>query len=86
MRRSTFLSVLPAAAAAPLAAAAAPPRESSPPLPLYRPAGAERFIRPDVKSGDRPVGRDLAADGAWPQWKPGSEFRAIREQSAGARR
>ena len=27
------------------------------------------------------VGRDLAADGAWPRWKPGSEFLALRSKS-----
>jgi Zn-dependent M28 family amino/carboxypeptidase len=32
------------------------------------------------------IGRDLAFGGDWPQWNAGSEFRAIREQSAAARR
>ncbi len=32
------------------------------------------------------VGKDLAADGAWPQWKPGSEFAGLREQSRKLRR
>ena len=64
MRRRTFLSILPAsAAAAPLAAAAAAP-EFGPPLPLYQPAGAQRFDRPDVKSGDRPVGASFASRSA----------------------
>ena len=31
------------------------------------------------------IGRKLASDGAWPGWKPGSEFRAIREQSSDRR-
>jgi Zn-dependent M28 family amino/carboxypeptidase len=31
------------------------------------------------------VGRDLASDGAWPKWKPDSEFRAIRERTAAER-
>jgi Zn-dependent M28 family amino/carboxypeptidase len=32
------------------------------------------------------IGRELAFGRAWPDWYPGSEFRAIREQSAAARR
>lgn len=31
------------------------------------------------------IGRDLATSTRWPEWKPGSEFKAIREKSAGAR-
>jgi Zn-dependent M28 family amino/carboxypeptidase len=27
------------------------------------------------------VGKDLASDNQWPKWKPGSEFKAIREKS-----
>jgi len=30
--------------------------------------------------------RDLGNSSRWPQWKPGSEFKAVREASAGARR
>ena len=32
------------------------------------------------------MGRRLAADGAWPKWKPTSEFRAIRQQTAARRK
>jgi Zn-dependent M28 family amino/carboxypeptidase len=32
------------------------------------------------------IGRELAFGGDWPDWYPGSEFRAIRERSAAARR
>jgi len=32
------------------------------------------------------IGRDLATSTRWPQWKPGSEFKAVRDKSAAARR
>ena len=32
------------------------------------------------------IGRELANSRAWPQWRPDSEFRAIREESAAQRR
>jgi Zn-dependent M28 family amino/carboxypeptidase len=32
------------------------------------------------------LGRDAANSNLWPQWKDGSEFKAIRDESAGARR
>jgi Zn-dependent M28 family amino/carboxypeptidase len=32
------------------------------------------------------IGRALANSRAWPQWRPGSEFRAVREGSAAQRR
>jgi Zn-dependent M28 family amino/carboxypeptidase len=31
------------------------------------------------------IGDELARSAKWPQWKPGSEFKAIRDQSAAAR-
>ncbi|MEA3541610.1 MAG: M28 family metallopeptidase [Pseudomonadota bacterium] len=31
------------------------------------------------------IGRDLATSTRWPEWKPGSEFKAIRDKSVGAR-
>jgi Zn-dependent M28 family amino/carboxypeptidase len=31
------------------------------------------------------MGRDLASDGAWPDWKPDSEFRRVRDASAAKR-
>jgi Zn-dependent M28 family amino/carboxypeptidase len=31
------------------------------------------------------IGRDLATSTRWPQWKPGSEFKAVRDASAAAR-
>jgi len=32
------------------------------------------------------IGDELARSAKWPQWKPGSEFKAIRDQSAAARK
>ena len=32
------------------------------------------------------IGRDLANSTRWPEWKPGSEFKALRDQSAASRR
>ncbi|MAP44869.1 MAG: peptidase M20 [Sphingobium sp.] len=32
------------------------------------------------------IGRDLATSDRWPEWKPGSEFKAIRDKSAGGRK
>ena len=32
------------------------------------------------------IGRDLATSERWPEWKPGSEFKAIRDKSAGVRK
>jgi hypothetical protein len=32
------------------------------------------------------VGRDLADSSAWPNWSKDSEFRAVRDKSAGARK
>ncbi|MDR7155412.1 Zn-dependent M28 family amino/carboxypeptidase [Sphingobium xenophagum] len=32
------------------------------------------------------IGRDLATSTRWPQWKPGSEFKTVRDKSAAARR
>ena len=32
------------------------------------------------------MGRDIANSRAWPDWKPGSEFKAIRAETAGARK
>ena len=32
------------------------------------------------------IGRDLATSDRWPEWKPGSEFKAIRDKSAGVRK
>ncbi len=32
------------------------------------------------------IGRDLAGSSRWPQWKDGSEFKALRDSSAAARR
>ena len=32
------------------------------------------------------IGRDLATSNRWPEWKAGSEFKAIRDASAATRR
>ena len=72
MRRRQFIASIPAAAiAAPLLAqtpkapgqGGAPPPET-PVLPPYEPAGSDRFIRPDVHAGDRPVGASFASRSA----------------------
>ena len=67
MRRRTFIKTLPMAAAAGAlrveSAAAADLSENEPAteLPGFQPAGAERFIRPDVHAGDRPSGASFAS-------------------------
>jgi gamma-glutamyltranspeptidase/glutathione hydrolase len=38
--------------------------EDAAPLPPFQPAGAERFIRPDVHAGDRPAGASFASRSA----------------------
>ena len=59
MRRRTFLASLPAAAlAAPLTGRAAAAEDAPPP---GWSAGADRFMRPDVHAGDRPVGASFAS-------------------------
>jgi gamma-glutamyltranspeptidase/glutathione hydrolase len=72
LHRRQFIAALPAAAlAAPLLGqtpvgpgqgGAAPPE--TPSLPGFQPAGEERFIRPDVRAGDRPVGASFATRSA----------------------
>ncbi|MBH0014549.1 hypothetical protein I6F66_21110, partial [Pseudoalteromonas sp. NZS100_1] len=32
------------------------------------------------------IGRDLAFSARWPEWKTGSEFKAIRDKSAAVRK
>src|SRR5580698_5076295 len=58
---------MPLAAAGAASARAAAPGHSAAdtaPLPTFQPAGAERFIRPDVHSGDRPSGASFASRSA----------------------
>ncbi len=74
MRRRSFIAALPLAAAAPAALAqpakagdrggAPTPAADTPPLPRFQPAGAERFVRPDVHAGDRPSGASFASRSA----------------------
>ena len=75
MRRRSFIAAIPAAAAgASLAANVSPasaqegesamPITESKPLPPYQPAGADKFVRPDVRSGDRPAGASFASRSA----------------------
>ena len=73
MRRRTFIATLPATALPAAWATAAPdlpgvpagaPAPAPVPLPGYQPAGAERFIRPDVHAGDRPSGASFASRSA----------------------
>ena len=77
MRRRTFIATLPAAALAPAAAGAqqrragteGPGQGGAPqpgpaaeaPLPGVWKAGEDRFVRPDVHAGDRPVGASFAS-------------------------
>ncbi|HEY6848190.1 MAG TPA: gamma-glutamyltransferase family protein [Terracidiphilus sp.] len=70
MRRRTFLATLPLAAVGTVASAkdiasvpANPALDSdqSPALPGFQPAGAERFVRPDVHAGDRPSGASFSS-------------------------
>jgi len=65
MRRRTFLAALPAAALAPSLARAegetqAPGRNAAS-LPGRWETGADRYARPDVHAGDRPVGASFAS-------------------------
>lgn len=38
--------------------------ETAPPLPMFEEPGADRFLRPDVHAGDRPVGASFASRSA----------------------
>ncbi len=72
MRRRTFLASVPLAAASAATAqepGAGPgqggaPRSASPPLLPFQPPGAERYERPDVHAGDRPVGASFQSRSA----------------------
>ena len=68
MRRRTFIATLPAVALAPAMANAQRAEEaaggapSPAPAPAKSwPAGEDRFLRPDVHAGDRPVGASFAS-------------------------
>jgi len=71
MRRRTFLAAVPAVAVgaalraqAPLGKASGPaPSEEGNP-PAFQPPGEEKFIRPDVHGGDRPVGASFGSRSA----------------------
>jgi gamma-glutamyltranspeptidase/glutathione hydrolase len=74
LRRRTFIAALPAAAALP-AFAQAPrdnpgpgqggaPSPAAPPLAPFQEPGADRYLRPDVGPGDRPVGASFASRSA----------------------
>jgi gamma-glutamyltranspeptidase/glutathione hydrolase len=70
LRRRSFLAALPLAAAAPAIASAqvegraAAGAAGASPKPGFQPAGATRFIRPDVHAGDRPSGASFASRSA----------------------
>ncbi len=79
MRRRTFLASLPLVAAggvplpgtqagaqpqAPMASREGEAGQSAPMLPKFQPAGAERFVRPDVHAGDRISGASFASRSA----------------------
>ena len=55
MDRRTFIATLPALAAVPVVA-----RAQTPAAPRWE-AGADRYLRPDVHAGDRPVGASFAS-------------------------
>src|ERR1700735_5284073 len=70
MRRRTFLTTLPLAAAGTITSAkeaagilanSAPGSDQSPALPEFQPSGADRFLRPDVHAGDRPAGASYSS-------------------------
>jgi gamma-glutamyltranspeptidase/glutathione hydrolase len=63
LRRRQFIASLPAAAiATPLLAQSTKQDVTS--LPGFEPVGADRFIRPDVHAGDRPVGASFGSRSA----------------------
>ena len=72
MRRRSFLASIPAAAATSAivaasttrAAPAEPGSANTGSLPPYQAAGDERFLRPDVHAGDRPVGASFGSRSA----------------------
>ena len=73
MRRRSFIAAIPAAAAAmsteasPASAqegAAMSATKPDRPLPPFQPAGADKFIRPDVRAGDRPAGASFSSRSA----------------------
>src|SRR5277367_2355020 len=70
MRRRSFIAALPLAAAGSMTTLSASnvlsQSEAAVPndLPKFQPAGAERFIRPDVHAGDRPSGASFASRSA----------------------
>lgn len=71
MRRRTFLASLPLAATGGLmqhgssqAQTQTPSGEAEAALPKFQPAGAERFVRPDVHAGDRISGASFASRSA----------------------
>ena len=79
MRRRTFLASLPLVAAsgvplpgtqagaqtqAPMASREGEAGQSAQKLPKFQPAGAERFVRPDVHAGDRISGASFASRSA----------------------
>lgn len=59
MRRRTFIATLPAVAALP-AVARAQPATDKPGAQVWTP-GEDRFTRPDVRGGDRPIGASFAS-------------------------
>ena len=70
MRRRSFIAALPLAAAGSMSTLGATrvlsQSETAMPndLPKFQPAGAEKFIRPDVHAGDRPSGASFSSRSA----------------------
>lgn len=65
MRRRTFIAAVPLAAAGMASGVRAQaPSGQAAPLPEFQPSDAERFDRPDVHGGDRPVGASFASRSA----------------------
>jgi gamma-glutamyltranspeptidase / glutathione hydrolase len=61
MERREFLATLPAAAVGLSLAGAAKAQTEADPLPGFQPPGVDRWERPDVEAGDRPVGASFAS-------------------------
>ncbi|HEY6376740.1 MAG TPA: gamma-glutamyltransferase family protein [Edaphobacter sp.] len=60
MRRRSFIATLPLAAAGSIALAQTSKPSNETELPKFQPEGAERFVRPDVHTGDRVSGASFA--------------------------
>ena len=60
MRRRSFIATLPLAAVGSIALTQSSKPAAETELPKFQPEGAERFVRPDVHTGDRVSGASFA--------------------------